>query len=109
MEAILIVEHVIDVIRECCDRLIVIDGGKLLVSGEPEQVLSDPQVAAVYLGTYGGEQVSHSADRPRRTSRPLLEVKGIAARYGAFHALHDVQRRAQRPPGPWAGTHRPTR
>ena len=93
VEAILIVEHVIDVIRECCDRLIVIDGGKLLVSGEPEQVLSDPQVAAVYLGTYGGEQVSHSADRPRRTARPLLEVKGIAARYGAFHALHDVSLR----------------
>jgi ABC-type branched-subunit amino acid transport system ATPase component/ABC-type branched-subunit amino acid transport system permease subunit len=90
VEAILIVEHVIDVIRECCDRLIVIDGGKLLVSGEPEQVLSDPQVAAVYLGTYGGEEVSHSADRPRRTGRPLLEVKGVAARYGAFHALHDV-------------------
>ena len=90
VEAILIVEHVIDVIRECCDRLIVLDGGKLLVSGEPGQVLSDPQVAAVYLGTYGGEQVSHSADRPRRTDRPLLEVKGIAARYGAFRALHDV-------------------
>ena len=90
VDAILIVEHVIDVIRECCDRLIVLDGGKLLVSGEPGQVLSDPQVAAVYLGTYGGEQVSHSADRPRRTDRPLLEVKGIAARYGAFHALHEV-------------------
>jgi ABC-type branched-subunit amino acid transport system ATPase component/ABC-type branched-subunit amino acid transport system permease subunit len=90
VEAILIVEHVIDVIRECCDRLIVIDGGKLLVSGEPERVLSDPQVAAVYLGTYGGEEVSRSADRPRRTGRPLLEVKNIAARYGAFHALHDV-------------------
>jgi branched-chain amino acid transport system ATP-binding protein len=90
VEAILIVEHVLDVIRECCDRLIVLDGGKLLVSGEPGQVLSDPQVAAVYLGTYGGEEVSHAADRPRRTGRPLLEVKGIAARYGAFHALHDV-------------------
>jgi branched-chain amino acid transport system ATP-binding protein len=93
VEAILIVEHVIDVIRECCDRLIVIDGGKLLVSGEPEQVLSDPQVAAVYLGTYGGEEASHSADRPRRTGRSLLEVKNIAARYGAFHALHDVSLR----------------
>jgi branched-chain amino acid transport system ATP-binding protein len=89
--AILIVEHVIDVIRECCDRLIVIDGGKLLVSGDPDEVLRDPQVAAVYLGTSGGQDVAPPASRGARSAaRPLLEVKGVAARYGAFRALHDV-------------------
>ncbi len=65
--AILIVEHVIDVIRECCDRLIVIDGGKLLVSGDPDEVLRDPQVAAVYLGTSGGQDV---APRPAGAPGP---------------------------------------
>ncbi|HEY9243549.1 MAG TPA: ATP-binding cassette domain-containing protein, partial [Streptosporangiaceae bacterium] len=90
--AILIVEHVIDVIRECCDRLIVIDGGKLLVSGDPDEVLRDPQVAAVYLGTSGGQDVAPAASRTRAgpAARPLLDVKGVAARYGAFRALHDV-------------------
>jgi ABC-type branched-subunit amino acid transport system ATPase component len=90
VDAILIVEHVIDVIRESCDRLVVIDGGRLLVSGEPAQVLADPQVAAVYLGTSGGEEVSHISGRDRLPGRPLLEVKGVAARYGAFRALHEV-------------------
>ncbi|MCW2905848.1 MAG: transporter ATP-binding protein, partial [Actinomycetia bacterium] len=90
VDAILIVEHVIDVIRESCDRLIVIDGGRLLVSGQPDRVLADPQVAAVYLGTSGGEEVSHAGGRARRPGRPLLEVKGVAARYGAFRALHEV-------------------
>jgi ABC-type branched-subunit amino acid transport system ATPase component/ABC-type branched-subunit amino acid transport system permease subunit len=90
VDAILVVEHVIDVIRESCDRLIVIDGGRLLVSGQPDQVLADPQVAAVYLGTSGGEEVSHAGGRDRRPGRPLLEVKGVAARYGAFRALHEV-------------------
>jgi branched-chain amino acid transport system ATP-binding protein len=89
VDAILIVEHIIDVIRECCDRLIVIDRGKPLMSGEPDEVLRDPQVAAVYLGTSGGAEVSH-APRRARPSRELLEVKGVAARYGRFHALHDV-------------------
>jgi ABC-type branched-subunit amino acid transport system ATPase component/ABC-type branched-subunit amino acid transport system permease subunit len=89
-DAILIVEHVIDVIRESCDRLVVIDGGRLLVSGDPDQVLADPQVAAVYLGTSGGEEVSHISGRDRLPGRPLLEVKGVAARYGAFRALHEV-------------------
>jgi ABC-type branched-subunit amino acid transport system ATPase component/ABC-type branched-subunit amino acid transport system permease subunit len=90
VDAILIVEHVIDVIRESCDRLVVIDGGRLLVSGEPDQVLADPQVAAVYLGTSGGEEVSHISGKDRLPGRPLLEVKGVAARYGAFRALHEV-------------------
>jgi ABC-type branched-subunit amino acid transport system ATPase component/ABC-type branched-subunit amino acid transport system permease subunit len=90
VDAILIVEHVIDVIRECCDRLIVIDSGKLLVSGDPDEVLRDPQVAAVYLGTSGGQEISPAASPGRRSARSLLEVKGVAARYGAFHALHDV-------------------
>jgi ABC-type branched-subunit amino acid transport system ATPase component/ABC-type branched-subunit amino acid transport system permease subunit len=90
VDAILIVEHVIDVIRESCDRLVVIDGGRVLVSGEPAQVLADPQVAAVYLGTSGGEEVSHAPVRKGRSSRPLLEVKGVAAQYGPFRALHEV-------------------
>ena len=90
VDAILIVEHVIDVIRESCDRLVVIDGGRVLVSGKPAQVLADPQVAAVYLGTSGGEEVGHAPGRDRRPGRPLLEVKGVAARYGAFRALHEV-------------------
>ena len=90
VDAILIVEHVIDVIRESCDRLVVLDGGRLLVSGEPGQVLADPQVAAVYLGTSGGEEVRHISGRDRLPGRPLLEVKGVAARYGAFRALHEV-------------------
>ncbi len=90
VDAILIVEHVIDVIRESCDRLVVLDGGRLLVSGEPGQVLADPQVAAVYLGTSGGEGVRHISGRDRLPGRPLLEVKGVAARYGAFRALHEV-------------------
>jgi ABC-type branched-subunit amino acid transport system ATPase component len=90
VDAILIVEHVLDVIRECCDRLLVLDGGRLLVSGLPDEVLGDEQVAAVYLGTSGGEQVRHGNGRPRGGSDTLLEVRGIAAQYGAFRALHDV-------------------
>jgi ABC-type branched-subunit amino acid transport system ATPase component len=89
VEAILIVEHVLEVIRECCDRLLVVDEGRLLVGGNPVEVLADPHVAAVYLGTSGGENLA-ARRRPARSGASLLEVKGIAAQYGAFHALHDV-------------------
>jgi ABC-type branched-subunit amino acid transport system ATPase component len=90
VDAILVVEHVLEVIRDCCDRLVVLDGGRLLVEGEPAKVLADPQVAAVYLGTSGGTDVDRRSTGMESHARPLLEVKGIAARYGAFHALHDV-------------------
>jgi ABC-type branched-subunit amino acid transport system ATPase component len=90
VEAILIVEHVLDVIRECCDRLLVLDGGRLLVSGAPDEVLGDQRVAAVYLGTSGGEQARYGNGRPRRGSGPLLEVRRIAARYDSFRALEEV-------------------
>jgi branched-chain amino acid transport system ATP-binding protein len=92
VDAIVITEHVLDVIRECCDRLIVLDGGRVLVSGDPQEVLADPQVAAVYLGTSGGASVTQppARSRTRQGGRPLLEIKGVAAGYGHFRALHDI-------------------
>jgi ABC-type branched-subunit amino acid transport system ATPase component/ABC-type branched-subunit amino acid transport system permease subunit len=92
VESIVIVEHVLDVIRECCDRLVVLDRGCKLLEGEPDEALDDPEVAAVYLGTVGGREIRAQADRRPRSSTPLLVVEGVSARYGdgAFRALDDV-------------------
>jgi ABC-type branched-subunit amino acid transport system ATPase component/ABC-type branched-subunit amino acid transport system permease subunit len=90
VEAILVVEHVLDVIRECCDRLVVIDRGSKLTEGDPHEVLADPDVAAVYLGTSGGAEVHHARDRVGHSDRTVLEVSNVSAGYGAFKALHDV-------------------
>jgi ABC-type branched-subunit amino acid transport system ATPase component len=92
VDAILIVEHVLDVIRECCDRLIVLDRGRVLVEGKPEEVLRDQQVATIYLGTAGGEEVRPARTSTRRTGHPILEVKGIAAQYGARCVLRSGRR-----------------
>ena len=90
VEAILVVEHVLDVIRSCCDRLVVLDGGRKLTEGAPADVLADAQVAAVYLGTSGGERIAHARRAPDRSGATLLDVAGVSASYGAFRALHDV-------------------
>ncbi len=90
VEAIVVVEHILDLIRDTCDRLTVVDRGKKLTEGEPEDVLADEQVAAVYLGTSGGDEVQHVRERRARSETPLLAVRGVAAQYGAFRALHDV-------------------
>jgi branched-chain amino acid transport system ATP-binding protein len=90
VEAIVVVEHILDLIRETCDRLVVVDRGAKLIEGEPDAALADPQVAAVYLGTSGGGDARPIRHHDAGAVRPLLEVEGIAARYGAFQALRDV-------------------
>lgn len=48
---IIFVSHNMDIVREMADHLIVMDGGKLLLAGEVEEVLNQPEVISAYLGS----------------------------------------------------------
>jgi sulfate-transporting ATPase len=52
---VLLVEHNIDVVAATCDQVVVLDFGRVLASGTPQEVLRDPAVRAAYLGTLTGE------------------------------------------------------
>lgn len=49
-KTVVLVEHNIDIIRELCDNLIVLDSGQLLAIGAPIEVLSKREVMDAYLG-----------------------------------------------------------
>jgi ABC-type branched-subunit amino acid transport system ATPase component len=47
---LLIIEHDMDAVFALADRITVMDHGQIIADGTPDQVRSDRQVRAVYLG-----------------------------------------------------------
>jgi len=51
--AILLVDHDMGLVLGSCDRVVVLDSGKVLAQGTPAQVRADESVVAAYLGRSG--------------------------------------------------------
>jgi len=49
--AIVLVEHDVAMMRRFCDRLVVLDFGRVLAQGEPDEVLSSKEVIDAYIGS----------------------------------------------------------
>ncbi|MBE97373.1 ABC transporter ATP-binding protein [Marinobacter sp.] len=45
-----IIEHNLDIVVNISDRIAFLDQGKLLADGDPETILNDPALAAIYFG-----------------------------------------------------------
>jgi branched-chain amino acid transport system ATP-binding protein len=54
------VEHIMRVVMALATRVVVLDHGKKLAEGTPQEVTRDPRVVQAYLGT----KFRHSLDRP---------------------------------------------
>ena len=70
VDGIIIIEHVLRVVRECCERLQVINFGRTLAEGPTAAVLASDEVAAVYLGTAHPSAPSASASQKPADAAP---------------------------------------
>jgi branched-chain amino acid transport system ATP-binding protein len=51
--SVVVIEHRMDLMMSICEQIFVLDFGKVISSGTPQEVQADPAVTAAYLGAEG--------------------------------------------------------
>ena len=65
---VFLIDHDMGLVLSVCDYIYVMDFGKIIAAGTPEEVRTNPEVVAAYLGEEAGEAQARSAEELRGMS-----------------------------------------
>jgi len=87
---ILLITHDLGVVAEIADRVVVMNGGRVVETGDAAEVYTNPQhpYTKKLIGAAPGK--GEMPEEAARDGEPLLKVQMLQKNYGAFRALKGV-------------------
>ncbi len=90
---LLLITHDLGVVAEVADRVVVMNGGRIVETGPAAEVYRDPKDAYTRKLINAAPGKGAMPEERDRAGAPLLHAVGLRKHYGSFHALKGIDLR----------------